>query len=173
MSLLQKRLTAAILVAGLAAACSRGSGGNEAGNSAAPAPAATAASANATAPASTEREVRALLDEIYGPYASANAPGRDIGRFMEPQLADAMRRSQDGPDADPFLDAQDYAPFRPEIGPIRIAGDRAETDVRVRSLGERTIHYAFVRSAAGWKIADIRGPTSGSLRAHYHLPSSP
>ena len=159
----------------LASGCNRQPGNNAAsrgeGNGAA-ANVARAEQAEAERRAA-EADIRALLDQIYAPYASDNAPGREISGFMEPALADAMRHSEDGPDADPFIDAQDYEPFRPNVVSIRVTGASAEAAVRINSLGERTINYRFVRTAGGWKIADIRGPDGGSLRAQYKLSPLP
>ena len=164
-----------LAVAGLASACNR-----QASNGTATAPENRAGTTQRTphgpdlhAAATAERDIRALLDQIYAPYASDNAPGREIGSFMEPQLAAAMAAEENGPNADPFIDAQDYAPFRPDVGAIRVDGDRAEATVRFTSLSERTIAYRFLRTPGGWKVADIRGPNGGSLRAQYGLPALP
>ncbi len=163
----------------LAAACSNsGSAGNAASGTAGAingAAAATAANQSAAAPAASrdaagQVEVRAFLDQIYSPYASDEAPGREIASFMEPELAARLNASEEGINADPFIDAQDYEPFKPNYQSVRVSGDRAEAVVRINSLGERTLSYKFVRTAGGWKIADINSPESGSLREAYGLP---
>lgn len=117
-----------------------------------------------------EARVRTLLDRIYAPYASDDAPGRDIAGFMEPQLAAALTRSEQGINVDPFIDAQDYEPFRPTYRSIKVTGDRAEAVVRLNSFGERVITYRLARQPSGWKIADINTPNGGSLRGAYGLP---
>jgi len=168
---------AAALLLGLSTACnSGGSAGNAGAGAGAGAGAANAsAQANAAAPAqpsqgaAAEAEVRALLDQIYAPYATDDAPGREIASFMEPSLAGAMTASEQGIDVDPFIDAQDYEPFKPSYEAIKVTGDRAEAAVRINSLGERTIDYRLVRTPGGWKIADIRS-ANGNLRDAYKLP---
>ena len=169
-----KRTMLLLAAVSLASGCNR----QEANNSTQPANKTTATTRTLPGPdlqaaATAERDIRDLLDQIYAPYASDNAPGREIGSFMEPQLAAAMAAEENGPNADPFIDAQDYAPFRPDVSAIRVDGDRAEATVRINSLGERTIAYRFLRTPGGWKVADIRGPTGGSLRAQYGLPALP
>ena len=164
-----KKVMAAALLLALAgtAACNRSGGGANAANAATGNKAAAPAAATDTAAA--ERDIRALLDEIYAPYASDNAPGREIARFMEPQLARAMTQDENGIDADPFIDAQDYSPFKPNIQRVSVTGERAEASVNFTSLGSsKTLIYHLARTPGGWKIADIRSGT-GTLRSQYQL----
>lgn len=176
---MNKVMMAGALVALLAAAsaCNRGAGNAATGANASTNATATTNGTNqasaggaAQASAAAESEVRTLLDEIYAPYATDDAPGRDIGVMMEPQLAQKLAQSEEGIDVDPFIDAQDYAPFRPEYQSVRVNGDRAEAVVRINSLGQRTINYVFVRTPGGWKIADVGTARTGTLRGRYDLP---
>lgn len=175
---MRKIATAALLVALIgAAACSRGGGGNSAnaakGNGSA-AHNSASAPANAQAAAAAEAEVRALLDRIYAPYATDNARDIDIAGFMEPQLAAAMGRAEEGVDADPFIDAQDYSAFRPTYEGVTVNGDRAQATASFSNMGNPTrIQYQLVRTGGAWKIADIRGAQGGSFRSHYNLPAVP
>lgn len=172
---MKKMVTATALAAliGAASACSQGgdaNNGTKAGAAAANSAGQAAAAGGAGQVAAAEAEVRALLDRVYAPYATANAPGREIGSFMEPQLAQKMAATEEGIDADPFIDAQDYTPFRPEYRSVRVNGDRAEAAVRISSMGQRTINYQFVRTPDGWKIADVGTEQNGTLRGRYDLP---
>jgi len=119
--------------------------------------------------ASAESEVRALLDEIYAPYSTDDAQSREIASFMEPALARAMTESEEGINVDPFIDAQDFKPFKPAYESIKVTGSRAEAVVRIKSFGDRRLQYLLVRTPGGWKIADIRAE-SGNLRDYYKLP---
>jgi hypothetical protein len=165
---MKKMMVAGLLLA-LAgtAACNRSGGDANSANAAKGN--GSAAPAAATDNAAAERDIRALLGEVYAPYASDNAPGGDIARFMEPQLAQAMTADENGIDADPFIDAQDYSPFKPNIQRVSVTGERAEASVNFTSLGKsKTLIYNLVRTPGGWKIADIRSG-SGTLRSQYKL----
>lgn len=166
-----KKVMAAAFALALAgtAACNRSGGSANTANAASPAKPNAAAPAAPTDAAAAERDIRALLAEIYAPYASDNAPGREIAGFMEPQLAQAMAADENGIDADPFIDAQDYSPFKPNIQRVSVTGERAEASVNFTSLGSsKTLIYHLVRTPGGWKIADIRSG-SGTLRSQYQL----
>jgi hypothetical protein len=165
---MKKMMVAGMLLA-LAgtAACNRSGGGANAANAAKGNE--SAAPAAATDNAAAERDIRALLGEVYAPYASDNAPGGDIARFMEPQLAQAMTADENGIDVDPFIDAQDYSPFKATIQRVSVTGERAEASVGFASFGKsKTLIYDLVRTPGGWKIADIRSG-SGTLRSQYKL----
>jgi hypothetical protein len=138
-------------------------------------------------PAADERAIREMLDRIYAPYAQADAPARDTQTFYAADLAEALRRDSSNPgevgavDFDPFISAQDYQAFTPRIGAITIRGDVANaaityTQVRSRPrnrppvIETRRIQFTFRRSdsnwgaSRGWKVADVAGPGSPSLR---------
>ena len=173
-------LTAAAMVAlaGMTVACNRSGGANTANageaNGAATQNAAAAPAAGSQAAAAAEAEVRALLDQIYAPYAGEEMTGRDIEVFFTPELVRAIGAEEGGIDADPFIDAQDWAPFRPNIQQVTVKGDdRAEASVNFTSMGtSKTLVYQLVRMPAGWKVADIRSGR-GSLRTRFKLPPLP
>ena len=168
---MKKMMVAGMLLA-LAgtAACNRSGGDANAANAAkGNETAAPAAPAATTDNAAAERDIRTLLGEVYAPYASDNAPGGDIARFMEPQLAQAMTADENGIDVDPFIDAQDYSPFKANVQRVTVTGERAEASVGFASFGQsKTLIYNLVRTPGGWKIADIRSG-SGTLRSQYKL----
>lgn len=179
---MNKLATAAALfaLASGASACNRQGGDaaarSDAANAAAEAQAAGANAAIAArqAEAAGEAEVRSLLDRIYAPYATDEARDIDMAGLMEPQLAAAMSRSQEGVNADPFIDAQDYSAFRPTYEGVSVSGDRAEATASFSNMGRPTrITYQFVFTGGGWKIADIRSAGGGSFRSHYNLPPLP
>jgi hypothetical protein len=158
----------------MVAACNRQSAANDSANAAAANDSSQAAAAGGDQQASAEREaeLRALLDRIYAPYAADDARDIDIASYMEPQLAKAMAEREEGVDADPFIDAQDYAPFRPTYEAVRVDGDRAEATASFNNMGNQTrVTYQFVRTGDGWKIADIRSAEGGSFRSQYDLPA--
>jgi hypothetical protein len=178
---MRKLLTATAMIALAAtAACNRSGGSNNVNasqsNGAAATSPANSAGANAAAPsaATGEAEVRALLDQIYAPYANEDMPGRDIEVFFAPEIVKAITAEEGGIDVDPFIDAQDWAPFRPNIQRVTMSGnDRAEASVNFTSMGtSKTLIYQLVRTAAGWKVADIRSGT-GNLRSKFNLPPLP
>lgn len=170
---MQKMVTASALLAliGMASACNRESGGDAAkGNDTAGINATGNAAGTRQASASAEAEVRGLLDRIYAPYATDDARDIDIASFMEPQLAAAMSRTEGGVDADPFIDAQDYAAFRPTYEGVAVNGDRAEATASFNNMGNQTrVNYQLVRTPDGWKVADIRSAGGGSFRSQYGL----
>ena len=68
-----------------------------------------------------------------------------------------------------FIDAQDWEISNLKIGVKMNGADRAVATVTFRIFKEmRTMTLDLVRTPAGWRIADIRGP-SGSLRELYKL----
>lgn len=163
---------AALLALAAAPACSRdGAKHNAAGNGSATAaykteaPAAQPAASPTSAAA--EAEVRALLDRIYAPYASDNGDSVAWADAFEPKLAAAIGDEEGEPGADPFIDGQDYSPFRPTYEGIQIDGDRALAVARFTLFGEpRRMEYQLVRTPAGWRVHDIRSGT-GSVRERH------
>lgn len=173
---MKKVITAFGLVAliGLAAACNRQGNANNGAGAPNGANASAAAGNAQQGAAAGEAEVRALLDRIYAPYASDDARDIDIAGFMEPQLAQAMARSEEGPNADPFIAAQDYSAFRPTYEGISVNGDRAQATAAFTNMGNQTrVEYHLVRAGGDWKIADIRSANGGSFRSQYALPALP
>ena len=178
---MKKLVTATALIAAIsmASACNRqgGSANNAAGangTAAAAGTSSTAAAGGAQQASAGEAEVRAVLDRIYAPYATDDARDIDIASFMEPQLAAAMNSRQEGVNADPFIDAQDYSAFRPTYEGVTVTGDRAQATASFNNMGNPTrVDYQFVRTPGGWKVADIRSAEGGSFRSQYNLPALP
>jgi len=162
--------TALLLTLAATGACNRPSGGNNAsnaaaGNSANAAAAAPAAAPAAGQPAEAEAEVRAFLDSIYAPYATEGGDGADYSKVLEPQLAAALEKMEGGIDADPFIDAQDWTPFRPTYENVQMKGDRAIATAAFSNGGTATrIDYQMMRTPEGWKVYDVQSANGGSLR---------
>ena len=107
---------------------------------------------------------QAFLDGIYKPYLAKDSKGTslasdaEIRRYFASPLADAIikdfaaaHKVNEVPmlNGAPFIDAQDW-----EISNLKIAVKSTALDL--------------VNTPAGWRIAEIRGP-SGSLRELYKL----
>jgi hypothetical protein len=167
-------ITTAAALAAVAAisACHNANDGANAANAAAPhsATAANMAAAPATKAKAGEGEVevRAFLNGIYAPYATAGGKGADYDAVLEPKLAAAIRAEEGGPGADPFIDAQDWSPFRPTFENIQVKGDRATATATFSNGGTTTrIDYDLIRMPAGWRAYDVKSKDGGSLRARF------
>jgi hypothetical protein len=79
----------------------------------------SAATASPSAAAS-ETEVREFLDDIYAPYAVEGGETGDWESVLEPELAAAVATEEGRPDANPFIDAQDWTPFRARYDNITV-----------------------------------------------------
>ena len=169
--------TAAALaaIAATGAACnSEGGANNDANQSTAAAyPSATtngavAAPAASGRAAEGEAEVRAFIEQIYAPYATENGESGDFEAVLEPQLAAAIAAEEGGPGADPFIDAQDWTPFRANIANIQVTGDRAAATATFSNGGESVrIEYQLIRTPAGWRAFDVGSANGGSLRERF------
>ena len=124
---------------------------------------------------------QAFLQSIYDPYLKAEFRGysfEQANRFFVPTLAraidadmrDAKRRGEVPKlDGDPFLDAQDWEIKNLAIS-VKADGPKATGEVAFDNLGKPTrITLDLVQTQAGWRIADIKGP-SGSLSDLYKQP---
>ena len=124
---------------------------------------------------------QAFLQSIYDPYLKADFRGysfEQANRFFVPTLARAIdadmreaKRRGEVPrlDGDPFLDAQDWEIKNLAIS-VKADGPKATGEVAFDNLGKRTqITLDLVQTQAGWRIADIKGP-SGSLSDLYKQP---
>ena len=122
-----------------------------------------------------------FLQSIYDPYLKAGFKGQpywQVDRFFVPALARAIdadmreaKRRGDVPklDGDPFLDAQDWEIKNLAIS-VKADGPKATGEVAFDNLGKPTkITLDLVQTQAGWRIADIKGP-SGSLSDLYKQP---
>ena len=164
-------VAALAVVAATGSACARsGSANNSAAANTAAAPSATAnsaapAAAGTAQTAGTEAEVRTFLDGVYAPYAAENGTGPDLGPLLEPQLAEAYAKMDEGIDADPLIDAQDWTAFKPTYEQVTVKGDRAVAIVTFSNGGSTTrIEHQLMRTPAGWRIYDLQNASGGSFR---------
>lgn len=132
----------------------------------------------------------ALLAALLAPAPPAETPGgfvariyagyRDPGfnpldgpeRIFAPPLAAAIREdarlSRDEVgwlDGDPLCQCQDHEGMEPLVRAVRQAGRTATADVRLRLPGyaERPVRLRLVRTAQGWRIADVATDEDPSL----------
>jgi hypothetical protein len=123
-----------------------------------------------------------FLQAIYGPYLKRDYKGQpywEAARFFAPDLARAMdrdmrqakqRRQPPTLDGDPFVDAQEW-----QVTDLVVrasgGGENATGVVTFANFGKpRRLAIELVKTAAGWRIADIAG-SSGSLRTLYKIQS--
>jgi hypothetical protein len=132
----------------------------------------------------------ALLAVLLAAAAPAEAPRAFVGRlyagyrdpdysplarpervFAAPRVAairEDQRLSNDEVgymDADPLCQCQDPSGLRPRIGQVRTSG-RARASVRVGldfGADRRELRLQLVRTAAGWRIADVATADEPSL----------
>jgi hypothetical protein len=133
-----------------------------------------AGAAPATAPAETPRH---FVERVYAGYRDPDfSPLKRPERVFAPALVAAMReearlsRGEVGfMDADPLCECQDPSGLRPSVtdaAPIRPAAARVRVTLRFGEGGElRELTLRLVRTAAGWRIADVSGPDEPSLLA--------
>ena len=129
----------------------------------------------------TAASAKAFLEALYAPYRADPAGVVDV--LKRPELyfeaglvramaADSAAAAKRGEvpllDGDPICDCQDYLPFRPKIGPIKISGNRATATVRFNHGSERVLDYSLIATKKGWRIYDIRTKDYG-LRGLYKL----
>ena len=126
----------------------------------------------------------AFLDGIYKPYLQKESKGTSLANDAEVRsyfaspLADAIikdfaeaAKRQEVPllNGDPFIDAQDWQIANLAIAVKMNGTDRATATVTFMNYKERqTVTLDLVRTASGWRIAEIRS-RSGSLRELYKL----
>lgn len=145
-----------------------------------------AAMAVMTAAATAETaSPQAFVDSIYKHYPGKDSKGLALSndavirRYFAPPLADAIikdfaqaHKAGEVPllNGDPFVDAQDW-----EIENLKTAvkSTGASTAVATATFimfkEPRTVTLDLVSTPAGWRIADIRWASGGSLRALYKL----
>jgi hypothetical protein len=120
-----------------------------------------------------------FLARIYATYKGKDAKGIDLNkrgataRYFSPSLArliDADVKAAKGEvgrlGADPFIDAQDFeiAAFAIEVK--ELAPGKALGTVKFKNFTEtQTISLELVKLETGWRVDEIRGPTTKSLRA--------
>ena len=125
-----------------------------------------------------------FVDSIYKHYLGKESKGLSLSsdatirRYFASPLADAIikdfaaaHKAGEVPllNGDPFIDAQDW-----EIGELKIevkdtGHRRAVGVVTFTNASEpRTVTLDLIKTASGWRIADISAP-SGSLRELYQI----
>jgi hypothetical protein len=120
-----------------------------------------------------------FLARIYATYKGKDAKGIDLNkrgataRYFSPSLArliDADVKAAKGEvgrlGADPFIDAQDFeiAAFAIEVK--ELAPGKALGTVKFKNFTEdETVTLELVKLKTGWRVDEIRGPTTKSLRA--------
>ncbi|MCX5496090.1 DUF3828 domain-containing protein [Kaistia dalseonensis] len=141
-----------------------------------------AAAPLATAPALAAETAGAFLAEIYSHYTGEGGMGvpldnpATVERYFEPTLAklindDAAQAAEvdDLPElnGDPFVDAQDWDLANLKATTDASGPDSASGHVTFDNMGEaKAIDIDMVRTAKGWRIADIHW-SEGSLRGLY------
>jgi hypothetical protein len=117
---------------------------------------------------------KAFLQGVYAIYQKSDkaldiSSEKQAGRYFVPSLArligqdvaQSRKRNEVGKlDFDPFVGGQDWAPTKIdlEVAP-GAAADRATGTARFTAPGEKqqtTVTLDLVKTAAGWRIADIR-----------------
>jgi len=131
-----------------------------------------AAAAPVTAPAETPRH---FVERVYAGYRDADfSPLKHPEQVFAPPLVAAIReeaRQSRGEvgfmDADPLCDCQDPAGMRPSVTEAAQTGSAAARVRVALRFGDdsRRLALMLVRTAAGWRIADISGPDEPSLLA--------
>jgi hypothetical protein len=129
----------------------------------------------------TAASAEAFLAKLYKPYEAEPTQTVDVLErpelYFESRLVQAMQADSDAAakrgdapelDGDPICDCQDYTPFRPTIGPIKLSGNHADVTVRFNNGNERELFYSLIATRKGWRIFDIR-TRDYSLRGLYKL----
>lgn len=128
------------------------------------------------APAPAAESPRAFVERLYAGYRQPDYdPLADPGRVLAPPLAAAVaedvRLSKDEVgymDADPFCQCQDPGGLRPLVGEVRTSGRSAATAhvlLRFPGSDRRDLSLRLVRTAAGWRVADVVTADEPSLLA--------
>jgi len=108
---------------------------------------------------------RAFVERLYSGYRDPDySPLERPGRVFAPPLVAAIRedrrlsRDEVGyMDADPLCQCQDPTGLRPRIGEVRSSG-RTGASVKVGidfGPDRRELRLQLVRTAAGWRVADV------------------
>ncbi len=121
--------------------------------------------------ANTPQEVIASLYAHHQPGKNREIDLCDragVSRYCDPALTDLFvkdcecgkkRQEVCNLDWDPFYDAQDFddSEPNPRIREVKPAGS---FEVTLRNLGERKLIYEMKRTPEGWRISNIRSPSS-------------
>ncbi|HEX8241708.1 MAG TPA: hypothetical protein VF574_18380 [Allosphingosinicella sp.] len=118
---------------------------------------------------------RAFVERLYAGYRDPDySPLARPRRVFAPPLVAAIRedrrlsRDEVGyMDADPLCQCQDPSGLQPRIGEVR-GSDRGRATVNVRvdfGSDRRELSLRLVRTAAGWRVADVATADEPSLLA--------
>jgi hypothetical protein len=126
-----------------------------------------------------EQSAQDFLARIYATYKGKDAKGIDlnkrgaIARYFSPSLArlinadiKAAKGEVGQMGADPFIDAQDFEITAVAIDVKDTASGKAVGTVKFKNINEdQTMTLDLVKLKGEWRIDEIRGPTTKSLRA--------
>jgi hypothetical protein len=129
--------------------------------------------AAALAPAAVETP-NAFLERIYAGYRDPDySPLARPNRIFAPPLVAAIREDQrlsndevGFMDADPLCQCQDPAGLQPLIREVRRPTPRtasARILLRFGGTDDRELRLDLVRTASGWRVADLGTPDSPSM----------
>ncbi len=115
-----------------------------------------------------------FIQRIYAGYAHQNYNPLDRpDRTFTPKLTTAIRddeRLANGEvgylDGDPLCDCQDYAKLRATIRSLKVSGKAnaiAAVHITYGTGEARDLKLTLVRTANGWRVADISSPEEPSL----------
>ncbi|HEX8468353.1 MAG TPA: hypothetical protein VF620_11165 [Allosphingosinicella sp.] len=120
----------------------------------------------------------AFVDRLYASYRDPDySPLARPGRVFAEPLVGAIRedaRLSKGEvgymDADPLCQCQDPTGMRPRIGTARLSGrTRASVPVAIDfGSDRRDLRLSLVRTAVGWRIADVATADEPSLLESLH-----
>ena len=134
---------------------------------------------NARGAFAAEQSAQDFLARIYATYKGKDAKGIRLNtrgataRYFSPSLArliDADAKAAKGEvgqlGADPFIDAQDFEIAAFAIDVKEAAPGKAVGTVKFKNFTEdQTVTLELVKLKTGWRIDEIRAPTTKSLRA--------
>jgi hypothetical protein len=134
---------------------------------------------NARGAFAAEQSAQDFLARIYATYKGKDAKGIRLNtrgataRYFSPSLArliDADAKAAKGEvgqlGADPFIDAQDFEIAAFAIDVKETAPGKAVGTVKFKNFTEdQTVTLELVKLKTGWRIDEIRAPTTKSLRA--------
>jgi hypothetical protein len=125
------------------------------------------------APAPGGETPEAFLERLYAGYRNPDfSPLAEPERvFAEPLVAairEDQRLSRDEVgymDGDPLCQCQDHEGLEPVVGEVRGSAKAATADILLRFPGydDRHLRLRLVRTARGWRIADVATADSPSL----------
>lgn len=118
------------------------------------------------APAFAFDTPKALLEELYSPYAKGDSfdwSTWDDAQFRSKHLNDLFDKDQKEAngdigrlDFDPYIDGQDYDITKLVIGDARIDGDTATVEVTFDNFDlAEDLTFTLVKEADGWKVDDV------------------